>query len=104
MKKFFGITILFFCIFSIQAQNVEEAPLQILKPLSEKEQIELMSLPELKLPPSYKNKFLPYAIDNTILPYYSGLFNQDGLSCGQAACVGNAFTYEINRLRNANGS
>lgn len=104
MKKFLGIAILFFCIYSIQAQNVVEAPLQIIQPLSEKEQIELMSLPELKLPPSYKNKSLPYAVDNTVLPYYSGLFNQDGLSCGQAACVGNAFTYEMNRLRNRNGS
>jgi len=75
-----------------------------LKSLTHKEQIELASLPELKLPVSYKNKSVPYEVDNTIQTCYSGLFQQSGLCCGQAACVGNGFTYEINRIRELDGS
>ncbi|MDD2634232.1 MAG: T9SS type A sorting domain-containing protein [Bacteroidales bacterium] len=72
--------------------------------LSTKQKIELASLPELKLPIHYKNKSVPYEVDNTIQSCYPGLFLQGGLSCGQAACVGIGFTYEINRVRGLDGS
>ena len=66
--------------------------------------MELSSLPEIKLPDSYKNKSVPHEVDNTTQSCYSGLFLQSGLCCGQAACVANGFTYEINRVRNLDGS
>lgn len=105
MRKLLSILFISVMIISkaFSQQNEDIIP-QTLQPLNLKQQLELMSLPELKLPSSYKNKSLPYSIDNSVLPYYSGLFHQDGLSCGQAACVGNAFTYEINRIRNLNGN
>lgn len=75
-----------------------------LKILSSKQQIELSSLPELEIPMEYKYKSVPYEVDNTVQTCYSGLFQQAGLCCGQAACVGNAFTYEINRIRDLDGT
>lgn len=105
MKFLIGFTffVLFLVSFSFAQQQLPSDYLQ-LKSLSQKEQIELSSLPELKMPASYKNKSIPYEIDNTTQACYSGLFHQAGLSCGQAASVGNGFTYEINRVRNLNGS
>ncbi len=90
----------FLCFSQKEEKNIE---LQ-LKPLSSKQQLELSSLPEIKLPDSYKNKSVPHEVDNTTQSCYSGLFLQSGLCCGQAACVANGFTYEINRVRNLDGS
>lgn len=82
-------------------QNVSE---NYLLPLTSKEKQELLSLPKLKLPDTHKNKAIPIEVDNSLKMYYPGIFNQSGLSCGQVACVGFGFTYEINRLRNLNAS
>ncbi|HOY38972.1 MAG TPA: T9SS type A sorting domain-containing protein [Bacteroidales bacterium] len=98
MKVF--IVSLFLLIGSqLVAQNftIDEQPMS--RPLSAREQSELSTLPELKLPESYKNKSLPVEVDNSTLPYHCGLFEQSGYECGQAASVANAFTYEIDRLR-----
>jgi hypothetical protein len=105
MKSFILVLVvlLFFSCSAFAQEELPESHTQ-LKALSVKELIQLASLPELKLPASYKNKSIPYEVDNTTQPCYSGLFNQSGLSCGQAACVGNGFTYEINRVRNLDGS
>ena len=72
--------------------------------LSVKQQIELASLPELKLPMHYKTKSIPHEVDNTTQSCYPGLFLQGGMSCGQAACVGIGFTYEVNRVRELDGT
>lgn len=75
-----------------------------LNELTIEEKIQLQTLPLLTMPESYKNKSIPYSVDNTTKIYYPGLFLQTGPSCGQAAAVSLGFAYEINRLRVANGS
>ena len=90
-----------FYIFSQIEEKTNQPKLPV---LSSKQILELSSLPELKLPSGYKNKSIPYEVDNTIQTCYSGLFLQDLYSCGQAACVANGFTYEINRVRGLDGS
>ncbi|NLA25413.1 MAG: hypothetical protein GX879_10655, partial [Bacteroidales bacterium] len=72
--------------------------------LSLQEQEQLKTLPLLKLPPQYKTKSLPIEVDNSLLPYYPGLFLQSGLSCGQVAAVSIGLTYELCRLRNLDGT
>ncbi len=89
------------CVYSQKDINSDEL---LRTKLSAKQKIELASLPELKLPIHYKNKSIPYEVDNTTQSCYPGLFAQSGLSCGQAACVGIGFTYEINRVRGLDGS
>jgi len=43
-------------------------------------------------------------LDNSTKPFFRGVFQQDGLSCGQATLVSHTFTYEVNRLRNLPGN
>ena len=105
MKSFILVfSFIFVFIYASFAQQELPETYTQLKSLSSKEKTQLASLPELKLPPNYRNKSIPYEVDNTTQACYSGLFLQSGLCCGQAASVGNGFTYEINRLRGLNGS
>jgi len=76
----------------------------ILMPLSPQEEIMLQSLPELKLPASYANRDLPYMVDNSQHTCMRPAYQQDGLSCGQASCIGYNFTYEMARERDLNAS
>ncbi len=74
--------------------------------LSKKDSIYSAKIPKLKLPDSYKlglAEELPYKLNNAELPFFRNIFDQEGASCGQAASVGYAFTYEINRVRGLNG-
>jgi hypothetical protein len=96
-------TVVFFITICFSQSSDKSAHPQLTS-LTSKDMIELNSLPELHLPAAYKNKSIPHEVDNTLQIYYSGLFLQSGLSCGQAACVANGFTYEINRLRNLDGT
>jgi len=56
------------------------------------------TIPVLSLPECYKNrKFdLPYTVDNSLLPYFRPVFNQQGGSCAQASAIGYTYTYEQN--------
>ena len=105
MKKAFLYIILLLLAHNIFAQekNINNN-YESLKELTEKEKKDLQSLPFLKLPPEYQNKTIPYSVDNSNQIFYPGVFLQTGLSCGQAASVGIGFTYEINRVRNLDGS
>ena len=76
----------------------------ILMPLSQKEEIQLQSLPELKMPPGYGNRDLPYMVDNSTHIYMRPAYQQAGLSCGQASSIGYNFTYEMSRERDLNAS
>ena len=61
------------------------------------------SIPELKLPESYKNlqsNPLPAILDNSTLQFFRPVFNQVSLECGQASGIGQGFTYEMNYARN----
>ena len=55
----------------------------------------LNDLPVLEIPENYQTRDLPYAIDNSLQPYFRPIFNQQGGSCAQASGVGYNFTYEI---------
>ncbi len=104
MKIGLALLIIFISVLGVFAQKNDYSNQTVLKKLNIKEQVQLASLPELKLPDEYKGKSIPYEIDNTIQTCYSGLFTQSGYCCGQAACVANGFTYEINRVRELDGS
>lgn len=47
---------------------------------------------------------LPSQLDNSLLPYMRPVFRQCDFECSQAAGVGYAFAYEINRLRNVSAT
>ena len=64
----------------------------------------LVSLPELKMPESYKNKSIPYIKNNADEIFFRDMFEQAGMSCGQASSVGLGFTYEMNCARNLAGN
>ncbi len=61
-------------------------------------------MPELKMPPGYGSRDLPYMVDNSTQIYMRPAFQQDGLSCGQASSIGYNFTYEMARERDLNAS
>ena len=68
--------------------------------LSQKDQELLMSLPSLEFPESYRNKSIPYMVDNSQSEHFRDMFVQAGMSCGQASSTGICFTYEMNAARN----
>jgi hypothetical protein len=76
----------------------------VLSPLSAQEEVQLQCLPELKMPPGYGSRDLPYMVDNSTQIYMRPAFQQDGLCCGQASSIGYNFTYEMSRERNVNAS
>jgi hypothetical protein len=97
---------IFFIIFGINAQVNEEGTLKNqnnnligLKYHSIKDSIRNANIPVLELPESYKNKSVPYMVDNSVHPYMREPYQQDGLSCGQASSVGYTYTYEMARLK-----
>ncbi len=69
--------------------------------MSKKDSLRLRQVPELKVKPSFLHNRapLPSSVDNSIYPYWRGIFWQSGCSCGQASSEGYVFTYEINRKR-----
>jgi hypothetical protein len=98
MKKVFIGT--FLAIISLCGFSQEQLKTTQPQPLSLKEQELLMSLPDLVMPESYKNKTLPYKIDHSESEHFRDMFVQSGMSCGQASSTGVCFTYEMNAARN----
>ncbi|PLX08580.1 MAG: hypothetical protein C0596_06905 [Marinilabiliales bacterium] len=90
-----SIIILLILSVSVFAQTKSTQP----QPLSLKDQELLLSLPSLVLPDSYKNKSIPYMVDNSQSEHFSDMFVQAGMSCGQASSTGICFTYEMNAAR-----
>jgi hypothetical protein len=85
---FWGLLI---SVFNLSAQD---------RSISEKDKQAIMSLPELKLPDSYKNRSIPHIKNNAEEIFFRDVFQQAGMSCGQASSVGLGFNYEINCVRN----
>jgi PKD repeat protein len=66
--------------------------------------IQATNLPLLPFPDEYRNRLLPYKVDNSANDYWPGIRDQYVFySCQQHAGVGYTFSYEINRLRNKPG-
>ncbi|MCD4695419.1 MAG: hypothetical protein K8S16_04180 [Bacteroidales bacterium] len=76
-----------------------------LAPLSVYDSVSLVNLPVLKMPNWLKESGtdLPEVTDNSQQIYWRPVFNQSGLSCGQASGIGLGFTYGINRMRGVPG-
>ncbi|MCK5760243.1 MAG: hypothetical protein KAH33_03050, partial [Candidatus Delongbacteria bacterium] len=72
-----------------------------ISPLTVEQQKKVDAIPILLLPEAYKNRKekLPYAVNNSLQPYFRPVFNQQGGSCGQASGVGYTYTYEQNFQR-----
>jgi hypothetical protein len=85
---FWGLLI---SVFNLSAQD---------RSISEKDKQAIMNLPELKLPDSYKNRSIPHIKNNAEEIFFRDVFQQAGMSCGQASSVGLGFNYEINCVRN----
>lgn len=64
----------------------------------------LKNIPFLSLTPESVLKPLPPIVDNSLNKYFRGIFRQDDSCCSQAAGVAYTFAYEINRLRELDGS
>jgi len=86
------------------AQEKTSEPGYALTTLTLQEEIQLMGIPELKVPQGYPLRDLPAVVDNSTQPYMRPVFNQAGLCCGQAAGIAYGFTYEIDRARNLDAS
>jgi len=56
--------------------------------------------PRLKATAAQKSRNLPSSLDNSTLPWFRPVFNQDGGSCGQASGIGYNFTFEMDFVRN----
>jgi hypothetical protein len=89
---------------SIYGQEENREGSFMLMPLSPQEEVQLQSLPELKPPAGFAERDLPAAVDNSTQIYMRPVFQQDGLSCGQASSIGYNFTYEMSRERNISAS
>ncbi len=91
----FFFAVISFCGFAQDALKSTQP-----QPLSLKDQELLMSVPDLEMPDSYKNKSIPYKVDHSTSPHFRPMFSQSGMSCGQASSTGICFTYEMNAARN----
>jgi len=70
--------------------------------LSPQELYVLSTVPELKLPESYKGPnapLLPVSVDNSLQQYFRPITAQSGYECGQSSGIAFNFCYEIDRLR-----
>ena len=101
MKKI----IFFFFIVIINISFAQQGLIQEIH-ISKKDSIRLRKLPELKMTQDYiqTRSPLPYFVDNSIHPYWRGIFWQSGCSCGQASSEGYVYTYEVDRKRNVDAS
>lgn len=73
-------------------------------PMSSYDSLKLSQLPMLKLHEEALRRALPYAVDNSVHPWFRPLIAQSGLECGQASSIGVVFTYEMNYVRNVPGN
>lgn len=59
----------------------------------------IAATPKLTLSASQHLRNLPAALNNSTLPWFRPVFNQEGGSCGQASGIGYNFTYEMDYLQ-----
>ncbi|MDY0086068.1 MAG: T9SS type A sorting domain-containing protein [Bacteroidales bacterium] len=100
MKYYFVLALML----SLALVGFTQEAMPQLQPLSEYDKTMLSQLPELQLSEQALRRTLPAVVDNSETIYFRPLIAQVGLECGQASSIGNMFTYEINRIRNLDGS
>jgi hypothetical protein len=98
--RYFNSFLLLIASLSITAQQAAEQ----LPPMSDYDKSMLSQLPEFSLSQQALRRTLPDVVDNSAYNYFRPLIAQVGLECGQASSIGIMFTYEMNRIRNVNGS
>lgn len=70
-----------------------------LRELTAEDYLRISATPKLTLSASQRNRDLPAILDNSVLPWFRPVFNQEGGSCGQASGIGYNFTYEMDFVR-----
>lgn len=83
---------------NLYSQQTPRQPLRSF--LSIYDSVKLSELPELKLPGECTRRLIPPVVDNSLLPWFRPVFQQESSECGQASSIGYAFTYEIDFSRN----
>lgn len=108
MKSIISLIAVFACSTMVNAQeltNVNPDPkgepwlVGGLRELTTDDYNQINATPRLTLTASQLNRDLPVSIDNSLLPWFRPVFNQDGGSCGQASGIGYNFTFEMDYLR-----
>lgn len=88
----------------IPVKSANNYPVSDLPVMSSYDSVKLSQLPVFVLPQERTKRLLPYAIDNSVRPWFRPLIAQVGLECGQASSIGVVFTYEMNYLRDVPGN
>ncbi len=70
-----------------------------LRELTASDYSRIAATPKLTTTASQRSRALPTSLDNSTLPWFRPVFNQDGGSCGQASGIGYNFTYEMDYVR-----
>jgi len=70
-----------------------------LRQLTPADYAKIAATPKLTLTERQRGRDLPTSIDNSVLPWFRPVFNQDGGSCGQASGIGYNFTFEMDYLQ-----
>lgn len=70
-----------------------------LRELTADDYMRIAATPKLTITASQRSRDLPTTLDNSTLPWFRPVFNQDGGSCGQACGIGYNFTYEMDYVR-----
>ncbi len=70
-----------------------------LRELTADDYLRIAATPKLAITASQRSRDIPASLDNSTLPWFRPVFNQDGGSCGQASGIGYNFTYEMDYVR-----
>ncbi|MFH2142021.1 MAG: T9SS type A sorting domain-containing protein [Bacteroidota bacterium] len=111
MKCLIGIWLFITGICSVFGQNKDvnsnKNPYQNtenLKTLTLQDSLYFNSLPKFELYEGFRNRSLPYMIDNSVHSWFRPVYNQYVYECGQASSIGMCFSYEVNYERNVPGN
>lgn len=88
------------CFAQDKVKSSEKVSYDGLTQMSTYDSLKLSQLPVLKLPEEASRRSIPYAVDNSLNPWFRPLIAQVGLECGQASSIGLVFTYEMDYARN----
>jgi len=108
LLSFFILPIITFIgIFSLKAQQIPDFSdqVKIYHDLRAYDSVIASRIPVMKLPDEYRNRSFPVSVDNSQYMFFPGILDQYPFqNCQQLSGVSYTYAYEINRIRNLNGS
>ncbi|MEI6899405.1 MAG: hypothetical protein WCL00_05975, partial [Bacteroidota bacterium] len=106
MRCYVLFAFLFFHLASFSQKELKQhKPSGFFAPFSKSDSISASKIPVLTLPGDYLQRSLPASVDNSKQPFFCGPLDQFiAMTCQQYSGVAYSFGYEINRLRNKNGT